>query len=198
MNEHHMKRLLQQFLRHPLSKKPAVWVGIVVLVVIGFVITTVFQPKNERSQATISTGAVKYVRSTDGDTAVMSINGKDEKVRFLLIDTPETVKENTPVQPFGKEASERTKALLTRAKTVTLEHEPGETKDEYDRVLAYVFVDGKMLQETLVEEGLARVAFFEKDEKYYHQLVKAQEKAKSQKIGIWSKEGYVTNRGFNG
>lgn len=197
MNEHHMRRLIQQFLRHPLSKKPIVWFAVVLLFIVGIVFTTFLKPSGSNNQV-VTNGTVKYVRSTDGDTAVMSINGKDEKVRFLLIDTPETVKENTPVQPFGKEASQRTKELLTNAKTVTLEHEPGETKDDYDRVLAYVFVDGKMLQETLVEEGLARVAFFEKDEKYYQHLLKVQESAKNKKIGIWSKEGYVTNRGFNG
>lgn len=139
---------------------------------------------------------VTLYRTVDGDTAQLVVNGKRERIRFLLIDTPESVKENTPVQPFGKEASERVGALLKNAKKITLEYEPGEEKDDYDRLLAYVFLDGKMLQETIIEEGLARVAYFQGDEKYLKTLQAAQEKAKKQKIGVWSIDGYVTNRGF--
>lgn len=139
---------------------------------------------------------VTLYRTVDGDTAQLVVNGKRERIRFLLIDTPESVKENTPVQPFGKEASERVGALLKNAKKITLEYEPGEEKDDYDRLLAYVFLDGKMLQETIIEEGLARVAYFQGDEKYLKTLQAAQEKAKKKKIGVWSIDGYVTNRGF--
>ena len=49
---------------------------------------------------------VKLSKCTDGDTAHFIIDGKDTKVRFLAIDTPESVKENNIVEPFGKEASE--------------------------------------------------------------------------------------------
>ena len=49
----------------------------------------------------------------DGDTFIANQNGKEIKVRLIGVDTPETVKPNTPVQPFGKEASNYSKKTLT-------------------------------------------------------------------------------------
>lgn len=138
-----------------------------------------------------------FVRHVDGDTTVLKIDGKEQKVRFLLIDTPETVKPNTKVQPYGLEASKRTKELLSNASEITFEYDQGDKTDRYGRALGYIFVDGTLLQKTLVGEGLARVAYVkEPNTKYLEELKKAQEQAKSQLIGIWIIPGYVTERGF--
>ncbi|ETT89125.1 thermonuclease [Enterococcus faecalis EnGen0400] len=138
-----------------------------------------------------------FVRHVDGDTTVLRIDGKERKVCFLLIDTPETVKPNTKVQPFGLEASNRTKELLSTATEITFEYDKGDKTDRYGRALGYIFVDGTLLQKTLVSEGLARVAYVkEPNTKYLEELEKAQEQAKSQLIGIWSIPRYVTERGF--
>jgi len=139
-----------------------------------------------------------FVRHVDGDTTVLKIEGKEQKVRFLLIDTPETVKPNTKVQPFGLEASKRTKELLSTAAEITFEYDQGDKKDRYGRALGYIFVDGTLLQKTLVREGLARVAYVkEPNTKYLLELEEAQEKVKNESLGIWSIPGYVTQRGFS-
>ncbi|EFU89182.1 nuclease-like protein [Enterococcus faecalis TX0630] len=138
-----------------------------------------------------------FVRHVDGDTTVLRIDGKERKVRFLLIDTPETVKPNTKVQPYGLEASKRTKELLSTASEITFEYDEGDKTDRYGRALGYIFVDGILLQKTLVSEGLARVAYVkEPNTKYLEELEQAQEQAKSESLGIWSIPGYVTGRGF--
>lgn len=138
-----------------------------------------------------------FVRHVDGDTTVLKIEGKEQKVRFLLIDTPETGKPNTKVQPFGLEASKRTKELLSTASEISFEYDQGDKKDHYGRALGYIFVDGTLLQKTLVSEGLARVAYIkEPSTKYLLELEKAQEKAKNELLGIWSIPGYVTDKGF--
>lgn len=138
-----------------------------------------------------------FVRHVDGDTTVLKINGKEQKVRFLLIDTPETVKPNTKVQPFGMEASKRTKELLSTASEITFEYDKGNKTDRYGRALGYIFVDGTLLQKTLVSEGLARVAYVkEPNTKYLPELEKAEVQAKSKHLGIWSIPGYVTDKGF--
>ncbi|HAP4915471.1 TPA: thermonuclease family protein [Enterococcus faecalis] len=140
----------------------------------------------------------EFVRHVDGDTTVLKIDGKEQKVRFLLIDTPETVKPKTKVQPFGFEASNRTKDLLSTASEITFEYDQGDKKDRYGRALGYIFVDGTLLQKTLVSEGLARVAYIkEPNTKYLLELEEAQEKAKNESLGIWSIPGYVTTSGFN-
>lgn len=139
----------------------------------------------------------EFVRHVDGDTTVLRIDGKEQKVRFLLVDTPETVKPKTKVQPFGLEASNRTKELLSTASEITFEYDKGDRTDRYGRTLGYIFVDGMLLQETLVREGLARVAYVKKpNTKYLLELEEEQEKAKNKSVGIWSIPGYVIERGY--
>ena len=91
-------------------------------------------------------------KCVDGDTAWFNIDGESTKVRFLYIDTPESTNQ---VEPYGKEASDYTQTQLTNAKKIELElNEDGETEDKYGRMLAWVFVDGELLQEKLARAGL--------------------------------------------
>lgn len=142
---------------------------------------------------------VTFVKHVDGDTSKFRINGKIKTVRYLLIDTPETVKPNTPVQPYGKKASNFTKKTLTHAHKIQLDYDKtGNKGDKYNRTLAYVYVDGRDLNEELVKKGLARVAYvYKPNTKNEAKYLKAQKYAKSHRLEIWSKKGYVTNRGYN-
>lgn len=134
----------------------------------------------------------------DGDTIKVEFsNGNVETIRLLLVDTPETVKPDTPEQPFGKEASDYMKKRLIKDTVVDIERGI-EERDKYDRLLAYVYVNGKQINEELVKEGLARVAYvFEPNTKYLERLKNAETEAKTKGIGIWSVENYVTDKGFN-
>lgn len=94
---------------------------------------------------------------------------------MLLIDTPETVHPTKPVQPFGVEASNFTKEKLT-GKDVQLEMDVGE-RDKYGRVLAYVYIDNTMINEQLLEKGLARVAYVnEPNTKYVDEFYEIQKR----------------------
>ena len=77
------------------------------------------------------------VRVVDGDTIDLRFGGTTERVRLIGIDTPETVKPNTPVQCYGPEASAHTKALLPKGTAVTVERDL-EPRDTYGRLLLYV------------------------------------------------------------
>lgn len=135
-------------------------------------------------------------RTVDGDTFIAILeDGSRERVRMLLLDTPETKKEGTPVQPFGPEASEYTKKLLS-GQRVELEFDE-EQRDQYDRMLAYVYLNGEMVNEKLLEQGLARVVVYRPNDKYIDEFREIQNKAKQQKSGVWSIEGYADNRGFH-
>ncbi|WP_051507009.1 thermonuclease family protein [Saccharibacillus sacchari] len=135
-------------------------------------------------------------RTVDGDTFIAILeDGSRERVRMLLLDTPETKKEGTPVQPFGPEASEYAKKLLG-GKQVELEFDE-EQRDQYDRMLAYVYLDGHMVNEQLLEQGLARVVVYQPNDKYIDEFRKIQDQAKQKKLGVWSIEGYADNRGFH-
>ncbi|MDQ1005092.1 micrococcal nuclease [Neobacillus niacini] len=138
------------------------------------------------------------VQIIDGDTIKVNVNGKMETVRYLLIDTPESKNPKTCVQLYAKEAFLRNSELVKSGK-LTLEFEQENTRDAYGRLLAYVFVDGKSIQGTLLREGYARVAYIMNPPYTYLETFRKEENlAKREKINIWSRLQYVTNWGFNG
>jgi micrococcal nuclease len=125
----------------------------------------------------------KVERVVDGDTLEVTLHGKKEKVRLIGIDTPETKKPNTPVMYYGKEASDYTKKRL-QGQTVELEWDV-ERKDQYGRLLAYVWIGRELFNRTLVQEGYARMATFPPNVKYADQFAKDQEEARSKGKGLW-------------
>lgn len=132
---------------------------------------------------------VKLSKCIDGDTARFILNNEEIKVRFIGIDTPESVKPNEEVQKYGKEASTYTCKKLSSAKKIVLEYddEAGKT-DKYGRTLAYVFVDDTLLQEQIVRNGYAKVKYINEKYKYYDKLKSAEEKAIKNKKRIYSDE----------
>lgn len=129
---------------------------------------------------------VKLSKCVDGDTFRAIINNKEYTIRMLAIDTPESVKANTDIEYYGKESSEYTCKKLTNAKKIELEYDEKSDKfDKYDRLLAWVFIDNKLLQEELVEKGYAKVAYLYNDYKYNDILKEKQELASAKEIGIW-------------
>ena len=140
---------------------------------------------------------VTLTKTVDGDTIKVMYKGKEETVRYLLIDTPESKKPNTCVQPFAESAFNRNKQLVNSG-NLTIEFEKSE-RDKYDRLLAYVFVNGISVQETLLKEGYARVAYiYEPPYKFLSQYEKAEDAARDNNLNIWSKPGLVSENGFNG
>ena len=140
---------------------------------------------------------VKLSRCVDGDTFRIYIEDKEYIVRMLSIDTPESVKEKEE-EYYGKESSEYTCKKLTYAKKIELEYDEKSDKvDKYDRLLAWVFIDNKLLQEELVEKGYAKVAYLYNDYKYSNILKEKQELASAKSIGIWdmtAKKEYEQNK----
>jgi micrococcal nuclease len=100
--------------------------------------------------------AGRVVRVVDGDTIRVRLGGTDERVRYIGVDTPETVKPGTPVQCFGKAASAYNKRLL-RGRAVRLVFD-AERRDRYGRLLAYVYrePDGLFVNADLVRRGYAQ------------------------------------------
>ncbi|MEI7027185.1 thermonuclease family protein [Paenibacillus sp. y28] len=127
--------------------------------------------------------SVVIERVIDGDTVEIKWQGKKKSVRLIGIDTPETKKANTPVMFYGPEASEFTKQQLEKKK-VELEWDV-EQYDKYDRLLAYVWLDGELFNSTLVKEGYARISTFPPNVKYADRFKKDQEEARKQEKGIW-------------
>ena len=132
---------------------------------------------------------VTFSKCVDGDTFKVILNEEEYTVRMLAVDTPETVHPTKGVEYYGKEASNYTCDKLTNAKKIELEYDANsDKKDKYDRLLAWVFVDDELLQELLVENGYAKVAYLYDDYKYTNLLEEKQELASAKNIGIWDTE----------
>ena len=129
---------------------------------------------------------VKFSDCVDGDTIKIIKNEKEYTVRMLAVDTPESVHPTKGVEYYGKEASEYTCNTVKNAKKIELEYDENSDKeDKYGRLLAWVFVDNTLLQELLVENGYAKIAYLYDDYKYTKELEKKQETASIKNIGIW-------------
>jgi micrococcal nuclease len=123
------------------------------------------------------------MRVVDGDTVVLDGN---EKVRLIGINTPETVDPRRKVEFFGKEASARTKALLT-GKSVKVEYDV-ERKDRYGRTLAYLFLeDGTFVNLSLVEDGYASAYRYPPNVRYADRFREAERGAREERRGLWAK-----------
>ncbi len=125
----------------------------------------------------------RVTRVVDGDTIEVSMGGRRYTVRYIGVDTPESVAPGQPVECYGREASRRNRELV-EGKTVLLEKDVSET-DRYGRLLRYVWVDGQMVNAVLVAEGYAQVATFPPDVRYADLFRKLQSQAREQGRGLW-------------
>ena len=132
---------------------------------------------------------VKFSKCVDGDTAKFEKNNKVFTLRFLAVNTPETKSPKKGVEFYGKEASKYTCDRLEKAKTIEIEYDKNSDRsDRYGRKLGWVFLDDKLLQKDLVENGYAKVEYVYGKYKYLDELKELEKKAKKEKIGLWQKE----------
>lgn len=129
--------------------------------------------------ATSSAAGLEIARIHDGDTLTIS---SGEKVRFLQIDTPEL----SPAECYGAEARKALVGIIGSS-PVTLEPDPvSDDVDQFGRLLRYIKVGRVNVNLKLVEIGAATPYFYKGERgKYSSQLLKAAQKAKAKKIGLW-------------
>lgn len=137
----------------------------------------------EEGGSKFSDGTWKVSRVIDGDTIKLE---SGETVRYIGIDTPETVDPRRMVGCFGKEASAKN-AELVLGKDVRLVKDISET-DKYGRFLRYVYVDDLFVNEYLVREGFARASSYPPDVEYSDHFREVEREAREAKYGLWADE----------
>lgn len=127
------------------------------------------------------------VRVVDGDTIIVRLAGRNERVRLIGIDTPESVKPNTPVQCFALNASARTKALLPAGTPVKLVRDV-DLRDRYGRLLAYVYraSDNLFVNLSLATDGFATAYTYPPNVAHAAEFVAAAGEARDTGRGLWS------------
>ena len=141
----------------------------------------------ESPQIPASAFSALVVRVVDGDTFLARVGaGPDVRVRVIGVDTPETVKPNTPVRCYGPQASAFTKHLLPPGTVVRAAHEAGGDIDRYGRQLWDVWLpDGRFLESVLAASGAARAYPFPPQTDHAPLLAELAGQARTERRGLW-------------
>ena len=148
-------------------------------------------PGNTYNKATV-------VQVVDGDTLRIEMDGQEEAVRLIGIDTPESkinkkakkdsIKTNYDVETItamGKEAARYVRTLVRKGDTVGLEFDV-QKRDKYNRLLVYAYLsDGKMLNEEIVKAGYANIMTYPPNVRYQDRFVRAYREARDTKRGLY-------------
>jgi micrococcal nuclease len=154
------------------------------LLLVAVVVVLVARGRDEGSQTTF--GRAQVLRVVDGDTIRVRIDGRSERVRYIGIDTPESVKPGTPVQCFAKRASAANAALVA-GRSVRLVGDV-EQRDRYGRLLAYVYrePDGAFVNAQLVRDGFARTLTIAPNVAHARELADLARAARQAHRGLWN------------
>src|SRR3954447_20984066 len=141
----------------------------------------------ESPQIPAAAFSASVVRVVDGDTFMARVgNGPDVRVRVIGVDTPETVKPDTPVRCYGRQASAFTKHLLPAGTVVQAAHESGGDVDRYGRQLWDVWLpDGRFLESVLAASGAARAYPFPPQTDYAPLIASLAQQARTERRGLW-------------
>ena len=148
--------------------------------------TAGLQPSVLITQSTISnpnTVSARVVSVIDGDTIDVNLGGSIKRVRYIGIDTPESVDPRKSIQCFGKEATAKNKELVA-GQIVELEKDVSET-DRYGRLLRYVYIGDLFINKELVLQGYASAVSYPPDIKYQDVFRQAEQQARSSNKGLW-------------
>lgn len=130
--------------------------------------------------------AATIERVVDGDTVIVQLDGTSTRVRLLNIDTPESVKPDSPVECLGPETSAFLTQLLPAGTPVTLQFDL-ELYDQYDRMLAgLVTTDGSFVNATIARAGLAESVTYSTNDRFTAEVDAAVAEARSAGVGLWS------------
>lgn len=173
---------------------------IIILIAYLFQLQTSGQYNLGLATSTPNTVGIFYevTKITDGDTIHIRMDGRDEIVRLIGINTPETVDPRRQVECFGKESSARMNEIAI-GKIVRLEYDESQaTRDTYGRLLAYVYLeDNQMLNRKMIAEGYAYEYTYMTPYKYQKEFIKLQNLAQTSKRGLWSEDTCNGNKKFS-
>lgn len=132
-------------------------------------------------------GPFPVTRVVDGDTIWVEDGGERVRVRFIGIDTAETVAPGEPVGCFGPEATAEAERLMA-GQQVYLEVDESQGRyDRFDRLLAYVWLtDGRMVNHEMVRNGFAIEYTYDDPYRYQADFLAAEAAAESEQLGLWA------------
>lgn len=155
------------------------------LAVLAVVLYLLFSGGDDGDPEATKAGSVtaEVTRVVDGDTVEIDLDGREEDLRYIGVDTPESVKPDAPVECFGPEASELN-AELVEGETVRLVFD-AERRDVYERLLAYVYVGDTFVNAELVRRGYATTLTIPPNDRFAGMFDRLQREASAAGRGLW-------------
>jgi micrococcal nuclease len=158
--------------------------SILLLLLVAVVLLRPWESWDELWQDELPGSARAHVtRVVDGDTIEVRLDGKVEDVRYIGVDTPETVKPGAPVDCFGPQASAFNHRLV-EGRRVKLVFDV-QRRDVYGRLLAYVYLGKRFVSAELVRRGLARTLTIPPDDRFAGHLKRLEIAASRAGRGLW-------------
>ena len=153
---------------------------VVLLLVVGLAAPSCASRSSEAGDSVV------VVEAIDGGTIEVVFGSTTERVRLLGIDAPESVHPSVPVQCFGPEASSALARLLPPGTEIEVFRDE-QLRDHFGRLLLYVYRsnDSLNINRYLVEHGLAAATFYEPNLHFRSEITGAEQRAKSQQVGLW-------------
>ncbi len=181
-------------------RKSQVTVGAVITAIIGLLLNYVLwfaaedeTIRNEPVETLFTTSpatdadAITISRVVDGDTVKVMIDGEEETIRIIGVNTPETVDPRKSVECFGKEASNATKEMLNVGEVITLTADPTQDDhDKYGRLLRYIADDsGQDVGLWLISQGYAYEYTYDIPYERQDTYKEAEDAAQAGELGLW-------------
>ena len=156
---------------------------ILVAAALVFVLVT-----NDRGDGDERTGGAaqetaRVIRAVDGDTILAEVGGARRYVRYIGVDTPETVKPDAPVQCFGPQAHDLNERLVGGRRVRLVYGE--EREDRYGRLLAYVYAGKRFVNAELLRRGYARTLTISPNDRYAERFTELAQRAGRLGLGLW-------------
>lgn len=161
--------------------------GIILVLGITIILVRNYESRRNIEISQDSQLNAELVRVVDGDTIIVSIDNNDERVRIIGINTPESVKPNSPVECFGKESSAHITNLLNQSGNLRIETDPTQdTRDRNGRLLAHVFVGDVNIAQQMIADGYGYEYTYRVPYIYQSEYRSAEKDARENKRGLWS------------
>lgn len=160
------------------------WGSLVLLLLVALVLLRPWESLDELGRdETPATATVVVSRVVDGDTVEVQLGGETEDVRYIGVDTPETVKPGAPVDCFGPQSSAFNHRLVEGRRVRLVLGE--ERRDVYGRLLAYVYLGDRFVNAELVRRGLARTLTIPPNDRYAARFERLEIAASRAGRGLW-------------
>jgi micrococcal nuclease len=148
------------------------------------------QAGDDDAESLPNTVQAEVTRAVDGDTVEALVEGREQDVRYIGVDTPESVQPDAPIECFGPEAANFNRRLV-EGERVMLTFD-AERRDDYGRLLAYVRLmggDEAFVNAELVRRGYATTLEIEPNTRYAERFAELEREAARAGRGLWEECG---------